>query len=142
MGKNIIHIVERIKKVKGFRTEGEVAAALKMSLGALSNHKTRRSVPYEALSTFCETEKISLDWLLTGEGSPRPPAPSVVSEAAAEYAPPNYEDVMRRAAEIFREGDIGDRAILRGMIEEIYEKMTDRKAGKSAAEAGEEKRTA
>lgn len=69
MDKNIFLIVERLKKLKGFKTDGEAAASLKMSLGALSNHKTRRSIPYEALSTFCDEEGISIDWLLTGEGS-------------------------------------------------------------------------
>lgn len=68
MAKNIFEIVERIKKIKSFKTDSEVASALKMSLGALSNHKTRRSIPYDSLSTFCDKEGISLDWLLTGDG--------------------------------------------------------------------------
>lgn len=70
MGKNIFEIVERLKKLKGLKTDGEAASALKMSLGALSNHKTRRSIPYDALSTFCDIKGISFDWLLTGEGKP------------------------------------------------------------------------
>ena len=67
MIKNIFQIVERIKQSKGFKSDGEVAEALKMTKTALSNHKARRTIPYEALSTFCERENISLDWLLTGE---------------------------------------------------------------------------
>lgn len=71
MTKNIFEIVERIKKLKGYKTDREVAESLKMTLGALSNHKTRRTIPYDALSSFCESEGVSFDWLLTGEGSPQ-----------------------------------------------------------------------
>lgn len=68
MEKNIFEIVDRLRSLKGLRTDAEVASALDMTTTALSNHKTRRSIPYEALSTFCDNEKVSLDWLLTGEG--------------------------------------------------------------------------
>jgi hypothetical protein len=84
-GKNISDIVDRIKAVKGLKTDSQVAESLKISLGALSNHKTRRSIPYDALSTFCDDEGLSFDWLLTGEGPKRRAAIDVAHEQAAIY---------------------------------------------------------
>ena len=66
--KNILQILDDIKDIMHFKTEGEVALCLKMTKGNLSSHKVRSAIPYEALSIFCETEGISLDWLLFGKG--------------------------------------------------------------------------
>lgn len=71
MDRDIFQIVERLKKAGGYASEGEVSDALEMTKTALSNHKSRRSVPYEALSTFCDKSNVSLDWVLTGVGPMR-----------------------------------------------------------------------
>lgn len=62
-------IIDRIKKLKGFKSDTDTARALGMTRTALSSHKTRDSIPFSNLYAFCNTERISLDWLLTGEGS-------------------------------------------------------------------------
>lgn len=69
--KNISQIVDTLKKEFGFVSDEELAGALEMSKTALSNRKSRGSIPYEELSTFCEKKGISLDWLLTGQGHMR-----------------------------------------------------------------------
>lgn len=66
--KRIFQIVDRLKKLKGYKTDGEVASALKTTKTALCNHKARDTIPYEVIVSFCERKSISLDWLLTGEG--------------------------------------------------------------------------
>lgn len=66
--KNISHIVDRLKNKFGFKSDSEVAESLKMTKTALYNHKLRGTIPYGPLSTFCEINNISLDWLLTGVG--------------------------------------------------------------------------
>jgi hypothetical protein len=70
MSKNISDIIERIAKREHVKNEGEVAVLLKLTHGALSNHKKRGTVPLDALLTYCETKNILFDWLLTGEGEP------------------------------------------------------------------------
>jgi len=87
MAKNILEIVDRIKKLKGIKKDSQVAMALKMTSTALYNHKIRQSIPYEALSTFCEENNVSLDWLLTGEGKMKmeKEEPLMVAEKTAIY---------------------------------------------------------
>ncbi len=68
---NILNIVNRVKLLKGVSSEGEVASALGLSKTALSNYKKRGTIPYDNLFTFCKIERVSFDWLLTGEGPKR-----------------------------------------------------------------------
>ncbi|MDD2336637.1 MAG: S24 family peptidase [Geobacteraceae bacterium] len=67
---NFPEIIERIKIVCSCQTEGDVAKAIGISKNALSNHKSRGSLPFEALFTFCVSNNISADWLFMGMGSP------------------------------------------------------------------------
>ncbi len=85
MSKNILEIIERVKEAGGYRNEGEVATALKMTHGGLSNHKTRGTIPLEALLTYSETMAVSLDWLLTGEGPLKKGEGGLVREPQASY---------------------------------------------------------
>ena len=99
MIRNISQIVERLKSECRFKTDKDAAEALGMSGTALYNHKLRGSIPYEALSTFCEKEGISLDWLLTGEGPMRRAANGIhmVSEEPSLYNvgdDPDLEEIL------------------------------------------------
>lgn len=67
--KSFLEILEKIKEVKGFHSDSDVAVALGMSPQALFNHRKRSTIPIEQISTFCSNEKISLDWLLFGVGT-------------------------------------------------------------------------
>ena len=71
MNKNISQIVERLKLEFGYKRDKDIADALEMSGTAFYNHKARGTIPYEALSTFCEKKGISFDWLLTGDAPVR-----------------------------------------------------------------------
>ena len=87
MDENILEIIDRIKQHKGLRDDDEVASALGMTKGNLSSYKTRQAIPYEYLSKFCRQERLSLDWLLTGEGPMRrePSRVEIVAENHALY---------------------------------------------------------
>ncbi|MBF0404945.1 MAG: helix-turn-helix domain-containing protein [Nitrospirae bacterium] len=67
--KNISQIIERLKETFALRTDTEVAFLIGMTHTALYNHKIRRTIPYEPLSTFCDSKGMSFDWLLTGKGT-------------------------------------------------------------------------
>lgn len=107
MAKNILEIIDRVKKIKGVHDDDEVAAALEMSKGNLSNYKTRRAVPYESLSRFCVREAISLDWLLTGYGPMmRELKTEVTAEEIAQYGPGAFVFIPHVSGEISAGGGL------------------------------------
>lgn len=65
--KDIFDIVEIIKQIKGFKTDNEVAESLNMRYDALTNRKTRRSIPFKEVVELCEREGISLNRVFFGE---------------------------------------------------------------------------
>lgn len=96
MNKNISQIVDRLKDGFNYRTDADVTQALGMTKTALYNHKARGSIPYEALSTFCEIKNISLDWVLTGEGPMRrQDRPDVISEGVTPYGDEDEAEILR-----------------------------------------------
>lgn len=66
---NVKEILERIKQVKGFRTQIEIAKFLEVSKGTVSNWLTRNSVDFPLIIN--KLEGIDLNWLLTGKGLPQ-----------------------------------------------------------------------
>jgi hypothetical protein len=60
-------IMDIIKKLKGLNNDYEVAKLLNIKQNTISAKKSRNSIPYEEIITFCHKENISLDELLTGE---------------------------------------------------------------------------
>lgn len=65
--KNILLVLEAIKKHGSFNSDAQVAKALGMTPVAFYNHKKRNTIPFKALAKFCAKEKISIDALLRGE---------------------------------------------------------------------------
>lgn len=65
---SIAEIIDQIKKLKKVSTDSEVAGLLEMKPQTLATSKMRGSIPYEALISFCDKEKCSLDLLLKGSG--------------------------------------------------------------------------
>jgi phage repressor protein C with HTH and peptisase S24 domain len=59
-------IIERIKKMKGFSTDSEVASALGLKPQTLATSKMRGSIPFDTIISFCDKENCSLDNLLRG----------------------------------------------------------------------------
>lgn len=67
--KKIEVVIANIKRIKGYKTDTEVAKALgyKKTSG-LTSHKTRDSTPDNKLFAFCEKEGVSLEELLADQG--------------------------------------------------------------------------
>ena len=61
-------IIERIKLLKNFSNDYQVAEVLGIKSKSMATAKMRNSMPYEELTSFCDKEKISLNWLLFGTG--------------------------------------------------------------------------
>lgn len=62
-------ILNRLKEVKKFSTDTELAKYLEISRSTLSNWYSRNSIDYDLLFSKCEKE-IDINWLLTGQEFP------------------------------------------------------------------------
>lgn len=84
--KTFAEIIETIKSLKGIAGDGEVAVILDIKPKTLATSKLRNSIPFEELTSFCNKEKVSLNWLLTGEGEmKRGESPWIVSDNVVAY---------------------------------------------------------
>jgi hypothetical protein len=84
MSKNIIDIIERVKIINKIHTDHEVAKILGISKANLSNYRSKGSIPYDALSNYCERENLSVDYILFGTGDPAATSPAFSSARLAE----------------------------------------------------------
>ena len=62
-------ILTRLKHVTGCDTDSALAKHLNISPQTLSSWKIRGSIPYSICVELAETHRVSLDWLLLGEGT-------------------------------------------------------------------------
>jgi len=108
---NFLTIVDRIKQIKNLHSDTKVAELLGMSITALANRKYRDSIPYQELILFCESENISLKWLLAGEGDKKKanimnpesaqssPTQQLLVETISSLSPERQKTVLRLAIE-------------------------------------------
>lgn len=61
-------IIEIIKEKKELKKDKEVAKLLGIEAKQFATAKSRNSIPHEELTSFCNKEGWSLNWLLSGEG--------------------------------------------------------------------------
>lgn len=65
---SLSEIIEIIKDKKGLKKDKDVANLLKIEAKQFATAKSRNSIPHEELTSFCNKEGWSLNWLLTGQG--------------------------------------------------------------------------
>ena len=84
---NFQSIVERMKQASGLQNESAIAKALDISPQAMSNFKNKGEIPADRIIQFAGKFKLSVDWLLTGEGQMRREECKydVIKEATGEY---------------------------------------------------------
>ena len=63
-------IIERMKLAAKLKNDSAVARNLEVTPQALSNYKKRGRMPMNLVLKFSTIHKLSMDWLLTGEGKP------------------------------------------------------------------------
>lgn len=68
--RTMAEIIEAIKSLKNLPNDADVAILLGMKPKTMATAKARNSIPFEELTTFCNNEGISLNWLLTRMGEP------------------------------------------------------------------------
>lgn len=62
-------VIDRAKKSFKINDDKELAEFIGMKPNAFYNRKKAQSLPYEELLKAADTENVSFNWLLTGEGS-------------------------------------------------------------------------
>ncbi|WP_163400548.1 LexA family transcriptional regulator [Flavobacterium fluviatile] len=77
-------ILNRLKSIKNFNTDTELANFLNISRSTLSNWYSRNSIDYDLLFSKCEND-IDINWLLTGNGYNINSANNIVAESVESY---------------------------------------------------------
>lgn len=104
--KTLDAVLERLMTVFSVESDSELARKLGVNRQTLGSWRSRKSIPYALCVNVSESEGVSLDWLLTGEGSMLRAGSEAVSETAAIN--PQEEAIL----ELFRSlGEAGRREI-------------------------------
>ncbi|MGC5292015.1 helix-turn-helix domain-containing protein [Klebsiella pneumoniae] len=68
--KDVDDVLMRLMALLDVKNDSELARALRVNRQTLASWRKRDSVPYSICITLSEEKGFSLDWLLTGRGSP------------------------------------------------------------------------
>lgn len=126
---NFDQIIQKIKEHKKLHHDWEVAILLGLSRTAFAERKRRNSIPQDKLKVFCEQEFINMKWLCENEGPKYrelKPAEGFVKEPETLYNNERLSVLVEKVAKIYKEGDLSERAAIRGMIDEVYDKMIEK----------------
>lgn len=67
--KSLDAVLERLMTVFSVDSDSELARKLDVNRQTLGSWRSRQSIPYALCISVSEVEGVSLDWLLTGEGT-------------------------------------------------------------------------
>jgi len=67
--KSLDAVLERLMTVFAVDSDSELARKLDVNRQTLGSWRSRQSIPYALCVSVSEAEGVSLDWLLTGEGT-------------------------------------------------------------------------
>lgn len=67
--KSVLDQIQRLKEVYGKKSDTSLAEALSISKNTVCGWKKRNAVPMDLLKKVSTNENISIDWLITGDGS-------------------------------------------------------------------------
>ncbi|MBX7277965.1 helix-turn-helix domain containing protein [Pseudomonas sp. ERGC3:05] len=67
--KSLDAVLERLMTVFSVDSDSELARKLDVNRQTLGSWRSRQSIPYALCISVSEAEDVSLDWLLTGEGT-------------------------------------------------------------------------
>lgn len=94
---NANQVIERIKAAVGVSTDSELCRVTNTNRQALSNWKTRNSVPYTLCVKVANDLNVSIDWLLTGDGEM---LRGVTSQASSSNLAPKEEALLTMFKEL------------------------------------------
>lgn len=133
---NVDSILNRIKTFKKYKTDADLAKRLGVEPHTVSTWRKRETIPHEKLITFCDTEGISLDWLLTGKGpvKRRKRVGRSIGKAHPRefYDPQLLREIVETVEEIFQREHLSLRPAKKAeLITLLYEELQKEEAKRS-----------
>lgn len=117
---------ERIRQVTKWGTYTDLANFLSISSSSITGAKDRGNWPIEWAFKIAQVYNVSIDWLLTGEGEMRRgerAAPEYVAAYIPRSADPRLSALVEKLECVYKEGDMKEKALVRGLIEELYDEV-------------------
>lgn len=110
--KSLDAVLERLMTVFSVDSDSELARKLDVNRQTLGSWRSRQSIPYALCINVSEAEGVSLDWLLTGEGT----LVRGISASVAETAVTNPQE--EAILTLFRSLEEADRREIQSAAEE------------------------
>lgn len=110
--KSLDAVLERLMTVFSVDSDSELARKLDVNRQTLGSWRNRQSIPYSLCVSVSEAEGVSLDWLLTGEGT----MARGISAPVAETVDTNPQEEAILA--LFRSLEEADRREIQSAAEE------------------------
>jgi phage repressor protein C with HTH and peptisase S24 domain len=85
--RTVNEILDEIKKLKGLKTDTELAGLFYVKPNTVSNWRKRNTLPYEQIITFCEKENVDIRNILLGKNGDKtiPFDPRITNTYSPEY---------------------------------------------------------
>lgn len=94
-------VIERIKEVEGFKKDIDVARALHTESRNISTWRARGTLPMEQIIEYSRERRVSLEWLLNGNGAAR--STDMVAEDGGIYRVQTSQDwIYAIAGDVYR----------------------------------------
>lgn len=94
-------VVERIKEVEGLKKDVDIARLLHTESRYISTWRARGTLPIDLIIQYSRERKVSLEWLINGNGAPR--STDMVSEVGGIYrVQTNQDRIYAIAGDVYR----------------------------------------
>ena len=153
--RTVDEILDKLKRLKGFKNDAELARALGVQPNTVSTWRSRKAMSYDSVIQFCEQEGIDVQLVLTGQilahyveidgqkvltefkepgvykikkgglvhKFPSDDALSDKLKVDDEHRDPILNSLLQRLEFVYNKGTIQQRAMIRGIIEEISDEI-------------------
>lgn len=123
--KSLDAVLERLMTVFSVASDSELARKLGVNRQTLGSWRSRQSIPYALCVNLSETEGVSLDWLLAGEGAMMKGDAASTSEGIGIDHQENAILALFRSLEESDRRDIQSAAEEKKRIRDIEQRLKD-----------------
>lgn len=123
--KSLDAVLERLMSVFAVDSDSELSRKLDVNRQTLGSWRSRQSIPYALCVSVSEAEGVSLDWLLTGEGSMMKGGVAATSDAMAISHQENAILALFRSLEESDRREIQSAAEEKKRIRDIEQRLKD-----------------
>ena len=102
--RQVDEIIDKIKEIKGFRNDLQLAGHLKLHPSTVGNWRLRKNIPADVLLSFCQENDIDPIWLSEGKASRGYPGIDN-QEVYSILDIPNVREQLKKVQDLIRERD-------------------------------------